>query len=59
VIQAVFTAYQDWSSARIMSSIQKMLPTVATVTRDGQVKQVGLSTLVVVSLFFPLNCLNI
>jgi len=46
LLQALFTAYQDWSSSRIMKSINKMLPQEAVVIRDGKQSQVAGSTLV-------------
>jgi sodium/potassium-transporting ATPase subunit alpha len=35
VIQAVFNAWQDWSSSRVMASITTMLPDNCLVLRDG------------------------
>jgi sodium/potassium-transporting ATPase subunit alpha len=35
VIQALFNAWQDWSSSRTMASISGMLPDAASVLRDG------------------------
>ncbi|ORX98166.1 calcium ATPase [Basidiobolus meristosporus CBS 931.73] len=34
-LQAAFTAYQDYSSDKVMKSVQSMLPSSATVFRDG------------------------
>lgn len=35
-IQAFFTAWQDWSTSRVMNSINNMLPTQTLVVRDGK-----------------------
>ncbi|KAI0477051.1 Na,H/K antiporter P-type ATPase [Xylariaceae sp. FL0804] len=35
LIQAAFNMFQDWSSSRVMSSIQNMLPEDCMVTRNG------------------------
>ncbi len=35
-IQAVFNAWQDWSSSRVMASITTMLPDSCLILRDGQ-----------------------
>lgn len=35
VIQAVFNAWQDWSSSRVMASITTMLPDNCIILRDG------------------------
>ena len=40
VIQALFNMWQDWSSARVMGSIQTMLPDACLVLRDGHVTSV-------------------
>ena len=45
-LQAIFTAVQDWSSSRIMKSINKMLPQEALVIRDGNQMSVAGQTLV-------------
>ena len=34
-LQACFSAFQDWSSDKLMSTIKKMIPQKAHVTRDG------------------------
>lgn len=39
VIQAVFAAYQDWSTSRVMKSIKNLLPSETLVIRDGQVQK--------------------
>ncbi|EPE07908.1 h k atpase alpha [Ophiostoma piceae UAMH 11346] len=39
-IQALFNMWQDWSSARVMSSIQTMLPDDCLVLRDGHMTSV-------------------
>lgn len=36
IIQAVFNAWQDWSSSRVMASITTMLPDECIVIRDGR-----------------------
>ena len=36
LLQAFFSAFQDWSSQRVMNSILSLVPENATVTRDGQ-----------------------
>ncbi|KAI8069352.1 hypothetical protein BC940DRAFT_236845 [Gongronella butleri] len=36
-LQAFFNAWQDWSTSRVMSSINNMLPTNCKVVRDGKV----------------------
>lgn len=35
VVQAVFNAWQDFSTSRVMSSIKNMLPSVVQVLREG------------------------
>lgn len=47
VIQAVFAAYQDWSTSRVMKSIKNMLPSETLVIRDGQVQKIPATDLVV------------
>lgn len=34
-IQAAFNAWQDWSSSKLMASIQKIMPEVCLLLRDG------------------------
>jgi sodium/potassium-transporting ATPase subunit alpha len=34
-LQAIFSAFQDWSSNKVMSSIKNMMPSQATVIREG------------------------
>ncbi|CAG8490503.1 20749_t:CDS:2 [Cetraspora pellucida] len=46
-LQAIFNGYQDWTSSAVMKSINSMLPSTATVIRDGKTQSVPLSTLVV------------
>ncbi|ORY05462.1 calcium ATPase [Basidiobolus meristosporus CBS 931.73] len=46
-LQAAFNAYQDWSSSKVMNSINGMLPASALVNRDGQKITVPVSDLVV------------
>ncbi|KAJ6544406.1 hypothetical protein B0H19DRAFT_300887 [Mycena capillaripes] len=36
LIQAVFNAWQDWSTSHVMASIASLLPTEILVTRDGE-----------------------
>lgn len=36
VISAVFNAYQDFSTSRVMQSISSMLPSEVEIMRDGQ-----------------------
>ncbi|ERT02862.1 hypothetical protein HMPREF1624_01165 [Sporothrix schenckii ATCC 58251] len=40
-IQALFNMWQDWSSARVMSSIQTMLADASLVLRDGSITSVA------------------
>ncbi|CAG7558902.1 unnamed protein product [Fusarium equiseti] len=37
-LQAGFSAFQDWSTAKTMNSILDLLPSFATVKRDGELK---------------------
>ncbi|CAG8502028.1 14872_t:CDS:1 [Racocetra fulgida] len=46
-LQAIFNGYQDWTSSAVMKSINSMLPSTATVIRDGKSQSVPLSTLVI------------
>ncbi|CAG8769228.1 9509_t:CDS:1, partial [Dentiscutata erythropus] len=46
-LQAIFNGYQDWSSSAVMKSINSMLPSTATVIRDGKTQTVPLYTLVI------------
>ncbi len=46
-IQAAFTAFQDWSSNKVMKSIKNMLPTEALVIRNGVEKKIPAEELVV------------
>jgi len=46
-IQAAFTAFQDWTSSQVMSSIKKMMPQAAQVCRNGQDKSIPSEELVV------------
>ncbi|CAO3641027.1 unnamed protein product [Mucor fragilis] len=45
-LQAFFNAWQDWSTSRVMNSINNMLPTQALVMRDGQIVTIDASHLV-------------
>ncbi|KAG0298757.1 hypothetical protein BGZ96_007632 [Linnemannia gamsii] len=47
LLQASFSAFQDFSTARVMSSILDMIPTDCMVYRDGQLIKIPASTLVV------------
>ncbi|KAF9085374.1 hypothetical protein BGX23_009708 [Mortierella sp. AD031] len=46
-LQASFSAFQDYSTAKVMSSIMDMIPADCMVIRDGQLIKVPASTLVV------------
>ncbi|KAK9679329.1 hypothetical protein K7432_016317 [Basidiobolus ranarum] len=46
-VQAGFNAYQDWSSSKVMNSINGMLPANALVNRGGQKVRIPVSDLVV------------
>ena len=46
-IQAAFTAFQDWSSNKVMKSIKNMLPTEALVIRNGVEKKIPAEELVI------------
>ncbi|KAF1801111.1 hypothetical protein FB192DRAFT_1429110 [Mucor lusitanicus] len=45
-LQAFFNAWQDWSTSRVMNSINNMLPTQTLVMRDGQIVTIDASHLV-------------
>jgi sodium/potassium-transporting ATPase subunit alpha len=47
LLQAAFTAFQDWSSNKVMQSIKKMMPSSATVIRNGKEKTIAVEELVV------------
>ncbi|KAF9912361.1 hypothetical protein EC991_011053 [Linnemannia zychae] len=47
LLQASFSAFQDFSTARVMSSIMDMIPADCMVHRDGQLIKIPASTLVV------------
>ncbi|ORX56789.1 calcium ATPase [Hesseltinella vesiculosa] len=36
-LQAIFNAYQDWSTSKVMNSINNMLPSNCKVVRDGKI----------------------
>ena len=40
IIQAVFGAYQDWSTSKVMKSIKNMLPSESLVIRNGKVQKI-------------------
>ena len=44
--QAGFTAYQDWSSSKVMKSIANLIPQVVNVFRDGEKLQIPVASLV-------------
>ncbi|KAG6021664.1 hypothetical protein E4U41_002432 [Claviceps citrina] len=46
LLQAGFSAFQDWSTQRTMKSITDLLPAEALVMRDGQLKKMQASELV-------------
>lgn len=46
ILQAGFSAFQDWSTRHVMNSILDLLPAEATVLREGQVIRVLASELV-------------
>eukprot|EP01097_Dermamoeba_algensis_P002438 TRINITY_DN1964_c0_g1_i1.p1 TRINITY_DN1964_c0_g1~~TRINITY_DN1964_c0_g1_i1.p1 ORF type:complete len:1106 (-),score=300.09 TRINITY_DN1964_c0_g1_i1:113-3430(-) len=45
--QALFNAYQDWKSNKVMSSITNMMPQNTYVLRDGQIQNVAVSTITI------------
>ncbi|KAI7889875.1 uncharacterized protein EV154DRAFT_423062 [Mucor mucedo] len=45
-VQAFFTAWQDWSTSRVMNSINNMLPTQTLVMRDGKTVTIDAAHLV-------------
>lgn len=45
-VQAFFTAWQDWSTSRVMHSINNMLPTQTLVVRDGKAVNIDAVNLV-------------
>lgn len=47
LLQASFSAFQDWSTKRVMNSILDLLPAEAIVVRDGQPKKMPAAELVV------------
>ncbi|KFZ24672.1 hypothetical protein V502_00849, partial [Pseudogymnoascus sp. VKM F-4520 (FW-2644)] len=46
-LQASFSAFQDWSTKRVMNSILDLLPAEAMVIRNGQAKKMPTTELVV------------
>ena len=46
-LQASFSAFQDWSSSRVMNSIKNMMPSSALVIRDGQEQKISVEDVVV------------
>jgi sodium/potassium-transporting ATPase subunit alpha len=47
LVNALFEAFQNWTSAKVMNSIGKMLPSNCRILRNGKPVEVKLSTLVV------------
>ena len=47
LLQAAFSAFQDWSSNKVMKSIKNMMPHSATVIRDGSEHKIPAEDLVV------------
>ncbi|KAG0301421.1 hypothetical protein BGZ98_008370 [Dissophora globulifera] len=47
ILQAAFSAFQDFSTARVMSSILDMIPADCIVFRDGQLVKISAANLVV------------
>ncbi|KAL1922281.1 uncharacterized protein VTP21DRAFT_9820 [Calcarisporiella thermophila] len=46
-LQASFSAFQDWSTSRVMKSILNMIPSECLVLRDGQLRKMPATNLVV------------
>ena len=46
LLQAAFSAWQDWSSSRVMKTINSMLPESCSIIRDGTRTQVDASNIV-------------
>src|SRR6185312_8514710 len=46
-LQAAFSAFQDWSSSHIMKSLKNMMPSSATVIRNGKESRIPATDLVV------------
>jgi sodium/potassium-transporting ATPase subunit alpha len=46
-LQASFSAFQDWSTRRVMNSILALLPSEALVLRDGELVKISAADLVV------------
>ncbi|KAJ3033018.1 hypothetical protein HDV00_006847 [Rhizophlyctis rosea] len=47
ILQALFAAFQDWSTGKVMSSILNLLPSECVVLRDGQTMRISAAQLVV------------
>jgi len=47
VVLGLFTFYQEYSSNRIMESFTQMVPSFASVIRDGQTQSINANELVV------------
>ena len=47
LLQAGFSAFQDWSSGKVMASIKNMMPSSASVIRNGSEQKVPAENLVV------------
>ncbi|KAJ1967195.1 hypothetical protein IWQ62_002007 [Dispira parvispora] len=46
LLQTAFNTYQDWTSAKVMQSINSMLPAICDVVRDGELRKIPVSDLV-------------
>ncbi len=57
LFQAIFNTYQQFSSSQVLETFKKLLPTRATVLRDGQVKEMEASELAVGDIVKGLPCL--
>jgi sodium/potassium-transporting ATPase subunit alpha len=55
LLQAAFTAFQDWSSNQVMKSIKNLLPSKAVVIRDGVESTVKLEDIVTGDLVVLIN----
>jgi sodium/potassium-transporting ATPase subunit alpha len=47
ILQAAFSAIQDWSTKRVMDSILNLLPSETLVFREGEIKRIPASDIVV------------
>ncbi len=46
-MQASFSAFQDWSTSRVMKSILNLLPAECIVLRNGQISKISAGQLVI------------